>query len=62
MSGDWSGQAKGSTSCTTTNGACTVSKSNLKPGGSATLTITGIEAAGYTYVEGTTTVTVNAPQ
>ena len=48
--GDWGGRARGSASCVTdADGVCSVSKRNLKSGGSAQFTVTDVQLAGYSF-------------
>jgi serine protease AprX len=67
VSGTWSGGASGSGSCTTTStGSCVVSSATLNAKkASATFTVTGIAATGYTYTPSANTapssVTVAKP-
>jgi subtilisin family serine protease len=54
VTGNWTGAASGSTSCTTNgSGVCAMTKGNLKNNAaSATFTVTGITGAGLTYAAG----------
>jgi hypothetical protein len=51
VTGNWSGGASGSTSCTTgSNGQCSMTKNlSKRAAGSATYTVTNITKSGYTY-------------
>ena len=49
VSGTWGGLAKGSGSCTTDGGVCTVTKNNIRGTGKVTFTVTGVELTGYTF-------------